>query len=112
LPEATPLYASYLSAGEIYYRDGDYKQSVSYLEQARDEIEEAAPENMLRAYRIHYGLGQSYLGLNEPEKAGKRISVTGKDRTGIIYRNRISTSETLMPLINFTGKRKTAIWPY
>ena len=78
LPEATPLYASYLSAGEIYYRDGDYKQSVSYLEQARDEIEEAAPENILRAYRIHYGLGQSYLGLNEPKKAGKEFQLLGK----------------------------------
>jgi len=78
LPEATPLYASYLSAGEIYYRDGDYQQSVSYLERARDKIEESAPENRLRAYRIHYGLGQSYLGLNEPGKAGKEFLLLGK----------------------------------
>jgi len=78
LPEATPLYASYLSAGEIYYRDGDYEQSVSYLEQAWDKIEEAAPKNRFRAYRIHYGLGQSYLGLNEPEKAGREFQFLGK----------------------------------
>ena len=77
LPEATPLYASYLSAGEIYYRDGDYKQSVSYLEQARDELEEAAPENKLRSYRIHYALGQAYLGLNEPKKAEKEFQLLG-----------------------------------
>jgi tetratricopeptide (TPR) repeat protein len=78
LPEATPLYASYLSAGEIHYRDGDYELSRTYLEKARSALEELDSANKLRSYRIHYALGQSYLGLDEPEKAAKEFQLIGK----------------------------------
>ena len=69
LPKTTPIYASYLSAGEIYYRDGDYDRALSYLKKARDDLEEAETTDKLRSYRIHYGLGEAYLGLNQPGKA-------------------------------------------
>ncbi len=53
-PEATPLYASYLSAGEVYYRNGEYDRALSYLERARDALGEDPEENRLRASRIHW----------------------------------------------------------
>ena len=79
LPNTTPIYASYLSAGEIYYRDGDYDQALSYLEIAREKLEEAAPVDKLRSYLIHYGLGQAYLGLNQPVKAAEEFQRMGRE---------------------------------
>jgi tetratricopeptide (TPR) repeat protein len=75
LPETTPIYASYLSAGEIYYRDVDYDHALSYLEKARDTLKEAGTANQLRSYRIHYALGQAYLGLNQPVKAAEEFQL-------------------------------------
>ncbi|MEA1926838.1 MAG: tetratricopeptide repeat protein, partial [Candidatus Auribacterota bacterium] len=73
MPEATPAYSSYLSAGEIYYRAGQYDRALSSLIKAREELQETAPENSLRAYRLHYALGQSYLGLDQASQAAEEF---------------------------------------
>lgn len=73
--EKTPLYASYLSAGEIYYRDGDYKGALSYLQKARDGERKAGILNNQRFYRIHYALGQTYLGLNQSTEAAEEFKL-------------------------------------
>ena len=84
-PKAMPLYASYLSAGEVYYRDGEYHQALSYLKKAREAIEETTSPNRLRTYRIHYALGQAYLGMNEPGRAEEEFShLKTEGRNGLL----------------------------
>ncbi|MFH1037959.1 MAG: tetratricopeptide repeat protein [PVC group bacterium] len=69
VPEAVPSSASHLSAGEVYYRDGQYHRAVDYLKKARADLETAPAPAIPIGYRIQYALGQAYLGEGELEKA-------------------------------------------
>lgn len=70
LPETPSPASSLLSAGEVFLRDGRYREAVAFLEEARGYPDPGGDA----AYRIELARGEAYLGTGETGQAGEIFS--------------------------------------
>ena len=61
--------AAYLSAGEVYYRAGDYRQALFWLNKAQTRRLAASRPAAWRSERFYLALGKTYLALNDLTRA-------------------------------------------
>lgn len=69
-----PDYAFYFSAGEVHYRDGDYRGARDFLRKAEQEMSDAPPHPSIGG-GLHLALGRTSLGLGETEEAERRFEL-------------------------------------
>ncbi len=61
--------AAYLSAGEVYYRAGDYRQALFWLKKAQTKNRAASRPAAGWADRFYLASGKTYLALGDPTRA-------------------------------------------